>query len=159
MVIVEYLTEKVDVNIEGIIRKKLIIYADSTMLKVGMKQLRLNPTFELVLVTSLTRPKFGVNICNHVNLVNFYVSQEGMHENLLSMVVANERADLQSSLNESSETAFTAIRDLKELENSLLENLASKNAEQLVEDEIVLQLLEDGAKAAEIIASKLRQVA
>lgn len=116
-VIVEYLGENVDVNVEAIVRKDLIYYTDATMIKICRKQLKLEPGFDMVLVTSMARPKFGLNLTNHLNLVNFFISQDGLHENLLAMVVANERPDLQSDLSESSETAFTHIQELKDLEN------------------------------------------
>jgi hypothetical protein len=49
------------------------------------------------MATSNGKPHFDVNISNHVCLVNFFVTVEGLTHNLLSLVVANERKDLEGT--------------------------------------------------------------
>ncbi len=48
------------------------------MLKYCRKQLKMEPTFNLILVSNLGKPHFDVNITNHVTLVNFFVTNEGL---------------------------------------------------------------------------------
>lgn len=86
--------EKVDIHIESLVRKELVIHGENKMLKFCRKQLKMDPNFDLVLVTSLGKPYFNVNVTNHVSIINFYVTHEGILQNLLAMIVENERADL-----------------------------------------------------------------
>jgi hypothetical protein len=61
------------------------------MLKYCRRQLKLEPTFNLILVTNVGKPCFDVNITNHVSLVNFFVTKEGLTQNLLNLIISNER--------------------------------------------------------------------
>lgn len=69
----------------------------------------MNPTFNLVLLTNVSKPIFDVNFTNYVTLINFYITVEGLSQNLLGFVVANERADLESDYNTSMESVFTNV--------------------------------------------------
>ena len=78
IVIIEHLREKVDVHIESLVRQEKIRYGDSIMLKYCRKQLKMEPSFNLIIVSNLGKPNFDVNITNHVTLVNFFVTNEGL---------------------------------------------------------------------------------
>lgn len=51
-------------------------------------------SFNLLLVSNLISPNFDVNITNHVTLFIFNVTIEGLSQNLLTLIVSNERKDL-----------------------------------------------------------------
>ena len=123
MVLVEHLGERVDVHIESLIRQEKIRYGDSIMLKFCRKQLKMESSFNLVLVSNLISPNFDVNITNHVTLVNFNVTIEGLSQNLLTLIVGNERKDLDDIYQDSSHVTFDNIKILKATENSILERL------------------------------------
>jgi len=67
------------------------------MLKFCRKQLKMEPTFNLILVSNLGKPNFDVNITNHVTLVNFFVTNEGLSQSLINMIVINERKELEDA--------------------------------------------------------------
>ena len=89
--------EEVDVHIESVIQKDIVEYSDSKRMKFCRRQLQYIDTFQLYMATSNGKPHFDVNISNHVCLVNFFVTVEGLTHNLLSLVVANERKDLEGT--------------------------------------------------------------
>lgn len=91
VVLVENLPERVDVNIESLVKQEISKFQDLRMIKFCRKQLKITKGFKLILVTNLARPTYDVNLTNHVTIVNFYVSLEGLSQNLLNMIVANER--------------------------------------------------------------------
>ena len=43
-----------------------------------MNAFKMEPSFNLILVSNLGKPNFDVNITNHVTLVNFFVTNEGL---------------------------------------------------------------------------------
>jgi dynein heavy chain len=85
-------------------------------------------------VSKQTRPCFGVNITNHVTMVNFNINTESLQAQLLSLVVMNERCDLENAYVENSKEAFDAIKSLKGVEEGLLRQLEVDVEDLLGED-------------------------
>jgi dynein heavy chain len=79
------------------------------MIKFCRRQLTYNDNFQLFMATSIGKPHFDVNISNHVCLVNFFVTVEGLTHNLLSKVVANERKDLEETYNKNVKEMYERI--------------------------------------------------
>ena len=77
------------------------------------------------MVTNLPLPHYDVNLTNYVTLINFYMTVEGLCQNLLSLVVANERKDLEDEFNKAMDITFNSVKSLKVIENKLLEKLES----------------------------------
>lgn len=90
------------------------------MIKFCRKQLKLDPDFKIIIVTNLANPHFDVNLTNYVTLINFYMTVEGLCQNLLTLVVANERKDLEEEFTKAMDTTFNSVKNLKEIENNLL---------------------------------------
>jgi hypothetical protein len=67
------------------------------------------------MVTNLPKPRLDVNITNFVTLINFYVTSEGLSQNILNIVVANERPSVQSDYDKSVEAVFATVTKLKML--------------------------------------------
>lgn len=80
-------------------------------------------SFNLLLVSNLISPNFDVNITNHVTLFIFNVTIEGLSQNLLTLIVSNERKDLYDIYQDESHVTFDNIKILKATENSILERL------------------------------------
>jgi dynein heavy chain len=77
------------------------------------------------MVTKLATPRFDVNLTNYVTLINFVISVEGLSQNLLNLVVANEKPDLDTEYNQSLDTVFNSVVKLKQIENETLERLSN----------------------------------
>lgn len=101
--------------------------------------------------TSLSKPHFDINISNHVTMVNFFVTTEGLEQLLLSMVVANERQDLEESFSDNSKATFDNIKNLKDIENVILSNL-KVDVDQILGDESLISTLNESKNIAELIA-------
>lgn len=81
--------------------------------------------FRLYLQTKLSNPHYKPEVAAQTTLVNFCVTEKGLEDQLLALVVDHERPDLQ-------EQAASLVRSLNEynitlveLENNLLYNLAN----------------------------------
>jgi len=72
------------------------------------------------LVTTYKAPHFDVDVSNLTTLVNFQITYDGLLSQMLALVVANERRDLEDRFTDSSKEAFDNIKHLKEIENSIL---------------------------------------
>lgn len=157
IVLVENLYEKVDVAIESLVRREITKYGNQKMLKFCRRPLKYDPGFDLFVLTNLAKPHYDCNITNHVCQVNFFVTVEGLTQNLLSMIVANERPDLEESFNENSKATFENVKLLKETENKILKNL-TPNVKQLLQNDKLIEVLKESKVCAETVADKLKKI-
>lgn len=157
-VLVEDILDRVDIHIESLVKKEIHRFEETHFIKFCRKQFKLDPSFGLYLVTNLPKPHFDVNLTNYSTVVNFYVTVEGLSQNLLDLIVANERQDLETNYLQSLEKTFTAVKDLKVIEEDLLKKLREDSADKLLADEAGIEMLRDSAKHSESIATHLRRI-
>jgi len=64
------------------------------MLKCFGKQLVYHNKFELILSSRLPNPTFSAALCTQTSIVNFCIKDQGLEEQLLSLIGKKERFDL-----------------------------------------------------------------
>jgi hypothetical protein len=77
---------------------------------------------------------------------------------MLSIVVLNERKDLDDVHSENSKEAFDSIKSLKDIERGILELLENPVSELLGDDRLI-EALQESKNTAEYVASKLKNIA
>ena len=142
LVLVENLGENLDVHIESLVRREITKYGNQKMIKFCRRPLKYDESFRMIMLTNLSRPHYLDNITNHVTTVNFFVTIEGLTQNLLSLVVANERSDLEASFNENTKHTFENIKLLKVTEEKILKNLGT-NVEKILANEKLIDILKE----------------
>lgn len=117
-------------------------------------QVEYDNNFRLYLQTKLSNPHYRPEINAQTTLVNFCVTEKGLEDQLLALVVGKERPDLQ-------EQAAGLIRQLseftiqlKDLEDNLLFRLANSQGD-ILEDIELIENLEETKKTATEIAEKV----
>jgi dynein heavy chain len=145
IVLIENITDKVDIHIESLVKQEISRYEDTRFIKFCRKKFKLDPGFGLFLITSEPKPHFDVNLTNYSTMVNFYVTVEGLSQNLLDLIVANERKDLENNYNNSIEETYTSVKRLKVLEAEILKRLKSEEPLVLLADDTDLETLKDSA--------------
>eukprot|EP00878_Enallax_costatus_P032701 GHUV01035957.1.p1 GENE.GHUV01035957.1~~GHUV01035957.1.p1 ORF type:complete len:354 (+),score=108.96 GHUV01035957.1:90-1151(+) len=110
----------------------------------------------LLLQTKLSNPHFKPEIAAQTTLVNFCVTEKGLEDQLLALVVDHERPDLQ----EQSSTLVRQLAEytitLKELEDNLLFRLANAQGD-ILEDIELIENLEETKRTAVEIEEKVKQ--
>lgn len=127
------------------------------MIKVCRRQLRYDDNFQLFMATSIGKPHFDVNISNHVSLVNFFVTVEGLTHNLLSEVVANERKDLEETYSENVKSMYEKIKNLKEVKQHIIGSMET-DVKDILHDENLINTLNESKQTAETIAKHLKKI-
>ena len=157
MILVENLNEEVDVHIESLVRREITKYGNQKMIKFCRKPLKYDPNFDMIILTNLAKPHYDPNITNHVCLVNFYMTVEGLTQNLLAMIVANERPDLEKSFAENTAATFDNVKLLKDTENRIIKNLSS-NVDKILSNEKLIEILKESKMCAETVAEKMKRI-
>jgi dynein heavy chain len=152
--LIENLPEEIDAVLDPVIARQTIRRGRNTYVRLGGKEVPLDPKFKLYLQTKLSNPHYRPEVATQTTLVNFCVTEKGLEDQLLALVVGKERPDLQ-------EQAATLVRQLgeytitlKDLEDSLLKKLAESKGD-ILEDIELIENLESTKRTATEIAEKV----
>jgi len=93
-VLIENMENGIDAVIQPVYSRAIIKKGRSRYIKMGDKELTLNPNFNLFMHTKLSNPHYPPEIQAECTLINFTVTEAGLEDQLLSLVVKMERPDL-----------------------------------------------------------------
>lgn len=98
IVLFQNLDEEVDPALEPILNKNLKSVAGKFLLCMGVdNEIKYDPKFKLYLTTKLPNPKYKAEISTKVTLINFTVKEEGLEEQLISVVITKMEMQLEQS--------------------------------------------------------------
>merc|ERR1712196_323783 len=112
-------------------------------------------SFMLYLHTKLANPHFPPEIQAETTLVNFTVTEDGLEDQLLARVVKKERPDLEEKKAELMQQQNQFKIKLKEIEDSLLYQLATAEGD-LTENIELIENLEESKRVSVGIAEKAK---
>jgi len=91
---IENMDERIDAILTPVIARAFIKRGRKKIMKFGGKDLELHPNFKLFLHTKLSNPHYPPEIQAEATMINFTVTEEGLGDQLLTLVVGRERPDL-----------------------------------------------------------------
>lgn len=151
-VLVENIGETLEAPLDPLLLKKTFKQGGLTVIALGDSVISYHPSFRLYLTSKFRNPHYMPEIFNKVTIVNFALTAEGLEDQLLGIVVANERPDLQKQKEilviESAENRTA----LKEVEDSILKTL-SETEGNILENETAIRILD----SAKIISTNILQ--
>ena len=152
VVLIENLVEDIDPTIELILQRAIVKsnHGKQAMIQLGQRTVEYSPNFVLFLHTKIANPHFKPEIVAQATIVNFSVTSEGLHEQLLSLVVESERPDLFEERSDLLNMQNSMRVNLQDLENNLLEMLSSSEGDLLSKSDLVAGLEETKLAATKI---------
>lgn len=93
-IMIENLENSIDAVIQPVYARAIIKRGKNKYIKMGDKELSLSPEFSLFLHTKLSNPHYQPEIQAECTLINFTVTESGLEDQLLALVVKKERPDL-----------------------------------------------------------------
>ncbi|XP_058811885.1 dynein axonemal heavy chain 10 isoform X1 [Topomyia yanbarensis] len=140
----------IDPVIDNILEKNIKIQAGRQFVMLGDKEVDVDSNFRMYLTTKLSNPNFDPAVYAKALIINYMVTMSGLEDQLLSVVVRAERPDLEERRESLiAETSANKIL-LKNLEDSLLRELATSTGNMLDNVELVTTLENTKEKAAEV---------
>lgn len=85
-----------DPSIEALLSKKISRKGRSLSVKLGDTVVDYSADFRFYLTTKLRNPHYLPEVSTAVTLINFGITYEGLRDQLLSIVVAKERPELET---------------------------------------------------------------
>ncbi|KAL6257142.1 hypothetical protein P5V15_012074 [Pogonomyrmex californicus] len=139
-VLLENVEEELDAILEPILLKQIFKHAGALCIKLGDATVEYNTDFRLYITTKLRNPHYLPEIAVRVTLLNFMITPSGLEDQLLGIVVARERPDLESEKNALIVQSAANKKMLKEAEDKILEILSAAKG-NILEDEEAIDIL------------------
>ena len=138
--LIENMENQIDAVIQPVYSRAIIKKGKSKYIRMGDKELTLHPNFKLFMHTKLSNPHYPPEIQAECALINFTVTEAGLEDQLLALVVKKERPDLACQKEELIKQQNEFKIKLKQLENDLLFRLANAEGDILENIELIENL-------------------
>ena len=152
-VLIENMGEQIDAVLDPVIARNYIRRGKSKYIRLGDKELNVSNDFRLFMHTKLSNPEYRPEIQAETTLINFTVTEAGLEDQLLDLVVKKERPDLAKQRERLIKQQNEFKIRLKELEKSLLYKLST--SENVLEDVELVENLETSKKVSIEIKEKV----
>ncbi|KFQ84601.1 Dynein heavy chain 7, axonemal, partial [Phoenicopterus ruber ruber] len=152
-VLLENIGEELDPVLEPLLLKQTFKQSGSICICLGDSTIEYAPEFRFYITTKLRNPHYLPETSVKVTLLNFMITSEGMQDQLLGIVVARERPDLEEEKQALILQGAENKRQLKEIEDKILEVLSASEG-NILEDETAIKILSSSKVLANEISEK-----
>ena len=146
----ENVDEYIDPIIDPVLEKNLVKKGNTRTVKIGDKDVEWDDSFKLYLTSKLSNPHYGPETFGKAMIINYSVTQLGLEDQLLNEVVKVERADLAEQRTNLVIEVSELSGLLKELEDTLLYELANSSGNILDNADLIETLEQTKTKAVQI---------
>jgi dynein heavy chain len=116
------------------------------MIKLGDNVIEYSKDFRFYITTKLRNPHYLPEVATKVTLLNFMITPEGLEDQLLGIVVAKERPELEEERQALIITSAANQKALKDVEDRILSTLSNSEINILGIYFFVAQLFFFGAE-------------
>uniref|UniRef100_A0A674H7Z3 Dynein axonemal heavy chain 12 n=1 Tax=Taeniopygia guttata TaxID=59729 RepID=A0A674H7Z3_TAEGU len=153
--LLENVGEELDPSLEPLLLKQT--FKQGICIRLGESTIEYSSDFKFFITTKLRNPHYMPELATKVLLLNFMITPEGLEDQLLGIVVAEERPDLEEERNALIIQSAANKKNLQEIEKKILETLESSEGD-ILEDETAIQVL-DSAKVMANEITRKQQIA
>eukprot|EP00762_Andalucia_godoyi_P000034 ANDGO_02412.mRNA.1 Dynein-1-alpha heavy chain len=148
----ENVDEYIDPIIDAVLERNFVKSGGGNRREImlGDKLVEWDANFRLYMCTKISNPHYTPEVSGKTMLINYSVTQQGLQDQLLNVVVGYERADLEEQRERLVQEMSENKGLLKELEDSLLRELAMATGNILDNEDLIKTLENTKNKAAEI---------
>ena len=139
-VIFEDAGESFDPMLEPLLGKQIEKKGATMYLRIGDSPVEYSSDFKFFVTTKLSRPHYSPEVCVKVTMLNFMVTQDGLEDQMLSIVVKHEEPQRFEKRNQCIIQKADNERREMELQDKILNQIANSTENILEDDELVLIL-------------------
>ncbi|KAG8523853.1 Dynein heavy chain 7, axonemal [Galemys pyrenaicus] len=155
--LLENVAEELDPSLEPLLLRQTFKQGGIDCIRLGEVIIEYSFDFKFYITTKLRNPHFMPELATKVSLLNFMITPEGLEDQLLGIVVAKERPELEEERNALILQSASNKKQLKDIERKILETLSSSEG-NILEDESAIKVL-DSAKNMSNEITKKQQIA
>ena len=152
-VLLENVGEELDAFIEPILLKSTFKQQGVEYMRLGENIIEYSRDFKLYITTRLRNPHYLPEVAVKVCLLNFMITPLGLQDQLLGIVAAKEKPELEEKKNKLIVESAKNKKHLKEIEDKILEVLSLSEG-NILEDETAIKILSSSKVLSEEISEK-----
>ncbi|XP_008419893.1 dynein heavy chain 3, axonemal isoform X1 [Poecilia reticulata] len=152
-VLMEQLGEELDPILESVLLKQTFRQQGVEYMKIGENVVEYSKEFLFYMTTGLRNPHYLPEVAVKVCLLNFMITPQGLQDQLLGLVAAKEKPELEEKKNQLILESAANSKQLKEIEDQILEVLSSSKG-NILEDETAIKILSSSKILSEEISEK-----
>ncbi|XP_074961219.1 dynein axonemal heavy chain 3 [Phalacrocorax aristotelis] len=152
-VLLENIGEELDAFIEPILLKLTFKQQGVEYMKLGENIIEYSRDFRFYITTCLRNPHYLPEVAVKVCLLNFMITPLGLQDQLLGIVAAEEKPELEEKKNKLIIEGAANKKQLKEIEDKILEILSNSEG-NILEDETAINILSSSKELSEEISEK-----
>ena len=163
-VLLENVGEELDPSLEPLLLKQIV----KNVLKLGDSEIEYNKDFRFYITTRLRNPHYMPELSTKVALINFMITQEGLADQLLVTVVAEEQPELAKKREQLILQFADNQKKLKTIQEKILLIMSTSSGNILDDDEAInvlsqsktvsnqIELEQESAKITEVKIEETR---
>uniref|UniRef100_G1PAG5 Dynein axonemal heavy chain 12 n=1 Tax=Myotis lucifugus TaxID=59463 RepID=G1PAG5_MYOLU len=155
--LLENVGEELDPSLEPLLLRQTFKQGGIDCIRLGEVIIEYSFDFKFYITTKLRNPHYMPELATKLSLLNFMITPEGLEDQLLGIVVAKERPELEEERNALILQSAANKKQLKDIEKRILETLSSSEG-NILEDESAIKVL-DSAKMMSNEITKKQQIA
>ncbi|XP_018409373.1 PREDICTED: dynein heavy chain 3, axonemal-like [Nanorana parkeri] len=152
-VLIENLTEELDPILEPVLLRQTFKQNGVEYIRLGEAVIHYSRDFKLYMTTRLRNPHYLPEVSVKVTLINFMITPIGLEDQLLTILAAEEKPDLEERKYQLYLEGATTRKQLKEIEDQILEVLSLSQG-NILEDERAIDILSSSKKLSQEIQEK-----
>uniref|UniRef100_A0A8C2VP56 Dynein axonemal heavy chain 3 n=1 Tax=Chinchilla lanigera TaxID=34839 RepID=A0A8C2VP56_CHILA len=152
-VLLENIGEELDAFIEPILLKTTFKQQGVEYMRLGENIIEYSKDFKFYITTRLRNPHYLPEVAVKVCLLNFMITPLGLQDQLLGIVAAKEKPELEEKKNQLIVESAENKKQLKEIEDKILEVLSLSQG-NILEDETAIKILSSSKVLSEEISEK-----
>ena len=151
-VLMENVMEDMDPSLEPLLLKQTFKQGGVLCIKLGVEVVEYSDQFRFYMTTKLPNPHYLPEVAVKVTLLNFMITPEGLNDQLLGIVVGQERPDLQEKKEKLILEGADNKAKLKAIEDEILHILSSSEG-NILEDASAIEAL----KSSKIVGDDIKE--
>jgi dynein heavy chain, axonemal len=100
VLMIESVDENIDPLLDPLLSRQFVKKGKGQTVKIGSEDIDMMPSFKLYLQTKLINPHYKPETAAQCTIINFIVTEQGLEDQLLAMVVRVEKPDLEQTKEE-----------------------------------------------------------
>jgi dynein heavy chain len=166
-VLLENIENTLDAILDPVLQKATFKQGTLLMVRLGDSTIEWSKDFRFYITTKLPNPHFPPEICVAVGILNFMATLDGLQDQMLGTVVAQEEPETEAKRVALVLESAKAKAQLKELEDKILALLSSSTGNILDDEELIETLssskimgtkIEEQVKQQEITGQQIQEV-
>lgn len=139
---IENLGQEIDAVLDPLLSRQFVKKGRAYTVRLGSEDVEIHNNFKLYLQTKLFNPHYKPETAAQCTIINFIVTENGLEDQLLAMVVRVEKPDIEASKEELVNKQNAYMIELAKLETDLLKNLSDADPTTILQNKELIESLE-----------------